>query len=88
MCSSDLLTGVAIALENIVPGELHLLLGKSIENDQKNDPGNPDSEGDGMDAFRVRILLGEIVPLTEVKRLKRTVAGVENHLGAAFKEKS
>ena len=39
-----------------------------------------------MNAFRVPFLLGKVVPLVEVERLKRTVSGIEHDLRAALEQ--
>ena len=53
---SAILAGVPVALKNIVPGELDLLLWQPIEHDQQDDARHADFEGDGMDAFGMRFL--------------------------------
>src|SRR5262245_57621191 len=41
---ATILAGVAVALENVVPRELHFLLRQAIENDEQDDARNPDAE--------------------------------------------
>jgi hypothetical protein len=68
------LTGIAVALENVVPREFDFLLGQPVEHDQQNDARDADFEGDGGDGFRVRLLGGEIAPLAEAEGLEIAVA--------------
>lgn len=82
------LAHVVIALENIMPGELDFLFGEAVEHDEQNDAGNADFEGDGADAFRMRLLFGKVLPLIEAVGLERAVLGIQDHLGMAFKEQS
>ena len=42
-----ILAGILVALKNIVPGELHLLFGHMVVNEQQNDPGDPQAKGNG-----------------------------------------
>ena len=80
------LAHVVVALENIVPGELDLFFGQAVEHDQQDDAGHADFEGDGADAFRMRLLLGKVLPLIEAEGLEGAVLRIQHHLGVAFKE--
>ncbi|MDB6016361.1 MAG: hypothetical protein JWR19_850 [Pedosphaera sp.] len=82
------LAGVVVPLKDIVPGELDLLFREAVKHDEEDDPGNADSKGDGMDALRMRLLMGEILPLREAKGLKRAVIGAKNNLSVTFEEQS
>jgi hypothetical protein len=81
-----ILARAVVALKNIMPRELDFLLGQPIKHDEQDDPGHADFEGDGVDAFRVRLLLGQILPLIEAKRLKGAIVTAEDSLGVPFKE--
>lgn len=85
--SSTVLAGVAIPLEDVVPGEFDLFFGKPIKNNQHDHPGNPDSERNGADAFRVRLLLRKIMPLVEIEGLELSRRAAEYHLCMSLKEK-
>ena len=64
------LAGVAVALEDVVACELHFLLRHVIVCEQQDDARQPDAKGDGVDGFRMRRLLGEIMPRGKVVGLK------------------
>ena len=83
-----ILAHVVIALENVVPGELDLLFGETVEHDEEDDAGDADFEGDSADAFRMRLLIGKVLPLVETESLEGTVLSIQNHLGVAFKKQS
>jgi len=80
------LAGVLVALENVVPGELHFLLWQAIEQHQQDHSWNADPERNRMNTFRMRLLLRKIVPLVEIEGLEGAVIVVHHHLGAAFEQ--
>ena len=80
------LAHIIVPLENIMPGEFDLFLGHAIKHDQQNDPWNAELEGDGMNAFWMRLLLGKILPLVKTVSLEGAVLRPKNHLGMTFKE--
>ncbi len=80
------LAGVLVSLEDVVPGEFHILLWQVIVNDQKNHPRHPDAKGNRAHRFGVRFVLGEVVPLVEVEGLKRTIVAVEHNLSVALEQ--
>ena len=82
------LTGVAVALEDIVPGEFDLLFRQAVKHHKQNDARHPDFEGNGGDGFRVRLLLGKIAPLMKTERLESAVGIAEHNLGVPFKHES
>ena len=82
------LAGVLVALENIVARKLDLLLGHSVEKHQNDYARNADAEGDGMDALRMGLCLGNIVPFLEIVGLKGAVFGVQDDLSMTFEEQS
>src|SRR5579872_6155803 len=77
------LAGVLVPLENVVAGELDLLLGQPVKHNQQDDPGYANFEGDGMNAFGMRLLLGKVLPLAETERLEGTVFHTKHRLGVA-----
>jgi hypothetical protein len=81
-----ILTGVVIALENIVPCEFHFLFGKAVEHDEQDNARHADLEGNGADALGVRLLIGKVLPLIEAESLKGAVLRIENDLSVAFEE--
>ena len=83
-----ILAGVLVAFEDVVARELHFFLRHAIEQHQHDHTGNPDAKRNGMNAFRMRLRLGNIVPLLEIVSLKRAVLGVQNDLGVTFEEQS
>ena len=83
-----ILAGVPVALENVVAGEFNFLFRQPIKQDEQDHTRDADAKGDGVNAFRVRLLLGKVMPLVEVISLKRAILGVEDDVRAAFKEKS
>ena len=80
------LAGVFVALENVVPGELHFLLRHPVKHAQQNHARHADAKGDRRDGFRMRLGLGKIMPLAEVISLERTVVRAEHGLGVTLKE--
>ena len=72
--STTVLTGVFIPKEDVVPGQLHLLLRHSIKKEEQDDPRNPDLEGDRPDCLLIRRShLGEITPLPKRKGLETSI---------------
>ena len=67
---TTVLARIPIPFEDIVPRKLDLLLRQAIEQDQKDHLGHTDSEGNGVNAFRMRLLLGEVMPLAEIVSLE------------------
>lgn len=80
------LAGAVVTLENVVPGELDLLFGKAVEDDQKDDARDANPERNGVNALGVRFLFGEVLPLVEIVSLKGAVFRAEHHLGVAFEQ--
>ena len=85
---SAVLAGVLVALEDVVAGELDLLLRQPVKYDQQNDPGNTDTERNRADAFRMRGLLGEVMPFSEVERLEIPVTRAQHDLRVPFEQQS
>jgi oligopeptide transport system substrate-binding protein len=84
---SAVLTSIAVPLENIVPGELDLLLREAVKHDQQNDARHANFERDCGNGFRMRLLGGEISPLAETERLKNAFLVAQHHLGMALEQK-
>src|SRR5262245_23668858 len=80
------LAGVLVALKNVVSRELHLLLGQAIVEDQKDHARHTDSKRNGMDAFRMWLLLREVVPFVEIERLERAVVVAQNRVSVALEQ--
>lgn len=83
-----ILAGVFVALKNVVPRELDFLFGQPIKCEQQNHLGNSDFERDGMNAFRMRLALGKMMPLAKIKSLEGTVRALQHHLGVTLEEES
>jgi hypothetical protein len=81
-----ILASVLIPFEDVMPGELHLFLWKMIINHQQNNAWDTNPEGDGANRFRMRFLLGKIMPFAEAEGLKRAVRAIEDNLGMALKQ--
>jgi len=83
---SAILTGVFIAFEDVVAGELHLLLREAFEEQEDNDARNPDVDRNRFDHFRFRIKTGEILPTIEIvgEEISFFVRG--DHLGVPLVE--
>jgi hypothetical protein len=81
-----ILTGVVVPLENIVPGEFDFLFGKPVEHDQQDHPWDTYLERYGVDALRMGLLLGKILPLTETEGLEGAVRCRLNHMRVTFEE--
>jgi len=84
--SAAILAGVLVPLENVVPGELHFLLGQPIEQEQNNHPRHPDLPGNGGDDFVVGRGRGKIAPAIEVvgEKIIGRIGG--NDLGVSLVE--
>ena len=80
------LAGVAVAVEDVVARELHLLFWHVVIREQQDDAREADAKRDRVDGFWMRRLLGEVVPRGKVVGLKRTVCVIENDLRLALKE--
>jgi hypothetical protein len=85
---SAVLAGVPITLKDIVPGELDLFLGQSIEQTKQNHSRNPNFERYRVDAVAVRVLRRKIAPLVKAESIERTVVSVEHDLCVALKQQS
>ena len=83
---SAILTRVLVSFKNIVAGEFDLFLRQMIIDHQQNNAGHADTEGYSPHRFRMRFLLGEIVPLDKAVRLERAVTSVQHSLGMALKQ--
>src|SRR6266702_6593897 len=81
------LAGVAVALEDVVAGELHFLLGHAVKEHEQDYARNADAKGDGADALRMGVLAGEVMPLVEIEGLERAVAAAPDHLRPAVEQK-
>ena len=82
------LAGVPVALEEVVPGELDLLLGETVEAHQQDHPGHPDPERHRTHrSLGVRRGPGQVAPLLEVEGPIIAVAHPEHHLGVPLEEK-
>jgi hypothetical protein len=84
---SAILAGILVPFENVVPCKLHFLFGQTVEYGEQNDPGNSDAERNGVNTFRMRLLLGEITPLIEIERLIGPLVIAQHDLGMTFKKK-
>jgi hypothetical protein len=82
-----ILAHVIVPFENVVPGEFDFLLRQAVEHDKQDDTRDAYSEGDGVDAFRMRILLGEILPLIEAEGLESAVVSPKDGLCMPFEKK-
>jgi len=78
---ATVLAGVFVALENIVPGELHFLFGQAIENQQHNHARDPNLPRNGRHHFMLRRSSREIAPAVEIvgQEIVRAIGG--NHMG-------
>src|SRR5262245_13324569 len=83
---ATILAGVVIAFENVVARKFYLLLRHAIEKAEQNDARHADTERNRVDTLRVRLLVGEVVPLREIVGLERAICIVQNDLGMAFKK--
>jgi hypothetical protein len=81
-----ILAGISIPLKNVVSRELHFLLRQAIKHHQQNDAGYADFEGNRVNAFGMRFFFREILPLTEIKSLKRAVFIGKDDIGVAFEQ--
>jgi hypothetical protein len=84
--AATVLAGVLVALENIMPGEFDFLLGQAVKSEQEDHLGNADAEGNGLDTFGLRFVLGQLMPVTEAKGLEGTIFATKDGLGMSLKE--
>jgi len=72
-----ILTGVLVALENIVPGEFHFFFRQPIEHQKHDHPRNPDLPRDGGYHFMIRSGGRKITPAVEIvgQKIVRVVRG-------------
>lgn len=80
------LAGIAIALEDVVPRELDLLAGESIEEEEQDDSRDTDAKRDRADMRFSGRSLGDVLPFLEAVGLKRSVLMAEDDLRMAFEE--
>lgn len=81
------LTGIFVAFKNIMARELHFLFRKMIEHGEQDHARNANAERNRADAFRMRFLLGEFVPLGKAEGAERTIAAIENRLRVSLEKK-
>ena len=83
-----ILAGVVVAFEDVVARELHFLLRHAVEEAKENHSRHANAERNRVNAFRMRLLVGEVVPLGEIVGLERAICVIENDLRVAFKKQS
>ena len=71
------LTGVAVALEDIVPGEFHFLVRQPVEEQQQDYARDSDVKRDRSDDVLAVVAVRKVAPLMEIKRLK--ITGIFDH---------
>ena len=81
-----ILTGIFIALKNVVPGELHFLFRQSVVHEQQNDFRHADAERNRVDGIFVRRIGGDITPFRKIKRTEGAIRIVHHHLCLTLKE--
>ena len=86
--AATILTGIAVALEDVMTGEFDFLFWQAVEHGQQNHAWNSDFEGDAFDARTGGVVLRHITPLIEIVGLKRAVGIGKDDLSVAFKEKA
>ena len=67
---TTILTSVTIPFKNIVARKLDLFLWETIKKQKNYHPGNAYLERDGMNTFRMRLVLRKVMPFFEIERLK------------------
>lgn len=72
-----ILAGELVALEDIIAGELDLLLRQPIEHQEQNDLGNANLEGDGMNDIVAAVAAGKVKPLVKIHRQERSRGSVD-----------
>ena len=72
-----ILAGVAVALEDVMPGEFDFLVREPIEEQQQNHPRDANVKGDGPDHVFAVMAMGKFAPLVEIKRLE--ITGIFDH---------
>jgi hypothetical protein len=80
------LARILVALENVMAREFDLFLGEMIIDHQEDHARDADSEGNCPDRFRMRFLLGEIMPLGKAKGLEGAIGPIQDRLGMTLKE--
>src|SRR5437868_2676839 len=81
------LAKVFIALENIMPCEFDFLLRQAVIENKQDYARHANPKRDRVNAFRMRLLFGKIMPFCEVVGLKRAVVTVEDDFCMALEQK-
>jgi hypothetical protein len=76
-----ILTGILVALENIVPRKFYFFLRQTIEKQKHNHARHSDLPGNGFDHFVFRRRFGKIEPAIEIVRQKIIFRIGRNDLG-------
>jgi hypothetical protein len=84
--STAVLAGVFVPFEDVVPSKFDLLFGVAVKKEKKDDPRHPNSERNGADTLRVRLLLRKVLPLVKTEGLEGTVAAGQDDLSSAFEQ--
>lgn len=82
-----ILTGIVVALKNVVPRELHFLLRHPVIHEEQDDFGHANAERDGVNRILLRRAGGNILPLFKIERAERSVRIVHDHLGVTLEKK-
>lgn len=78
------LASIFVPFKNVLPGEFYFLFGEMIKEKEDDDPWDADFKGDGRDHLRLRTVLRQIFPTSEIVREKPLVGVHGNHLRMAL----
>ena len=83
-----ILAGIAVPLENVVPGEFDFLFRQPLEKQEDDNPRDANVHGNRPNHFRFRIGLGKIAPTEKIMGQKIVSLFRGNHLRVPLIKKS
>lgn len=81
-----ILARVLISLKDVVSCELDFFFRQLVKQQKQDNSRNAYFEGNGANSLEMRLILGKILPLREIKGLKGTVLASRDNLCPAFEE--
>ena len=83
--AAAVLASILIPLKDVETRELDFLLWQAVKDQEHDNAWHPDFERHRVNAFGMRLLLGEVMPLAEIKRSKRAVTRAKHYLSMSLK---
>ena len=82
------LAHVLVPLEDIVPSEFDFLLRQAVEHHEQDHARDANPERNCANAFRMRLLLREVLPFAEIESIERAVTRTLDSVRVTFKKQS